>query len=88
MTDSNISEKVFKTVTALKFEALFLSLDCLLIGETDASFALSGKTPLETLLFIAFANDWESTSADISTSLGEILSVPVDFLLSIFLRSL
>ena len=56
MTDSYILEKVFRTLTGLKSETLFLSLDCLSIGETDAIFALSGKTPLEILLFIASAN--------------------------------
>ena len=56
MTDSYILEKVFRTLTGLKFETLFLSSDCLSIGETDAIFALSGKTPLETLLSIASAN--------------------------------
>ena len=56
MTDSYILEKVFRTLTGLKFETLFLSLDCLLTGETDASFALSGETPLEILLFITSAN--------------------------------
>ena len=88
MTDSYILEKVFRTLTGLKFETLFLSSDCLSIGGTDAIFALSGKTPLEILLFIASANGWESTLADILTSLGGILSVPVAFLSSIFLRSL
>ena len=53
MIDLYILEKVFRTLTGLKFETLFLSLDCLSIGETDAIFALSGKTPLEILLFIA-----------------------------------
>ena len=58
------------------------------IRQTDAIFALSGKTPLEILLFIASANGRESTSEDILTSVGGILSVLVAFLLSIFLRSL
>ena len=55
-TDSYILEKVFRTLTGLKFESSFLSLDCLSIGETDAIFLLSEKTPLEILLFIASAN--------------------------------
>ena len=45
MTDSYILEKPFGTLTGLNFESLFLSSDCLSIGETDAIFALSGKTP-------------------------------------------
>ena len=56
MTDSYILEKVFRKLTGLKFETLFLSSDCLSIGETDAIFALSGKTPLEILLLIVSAN--------------------------------
>ena len=56
MTDSYILEKVFRALTDLKFETLFLSSDCLSLGETDAIFALSGKTPLEILLFITSAN--------------------------------
>ena len=56
MTDSYILEKVFRTLSDLKFETLFLSSDCLSLGETDAIFALSGKTPLEILLFITSAN--------------------------------
>ena len=55
MKDSYILEKVFRTLTGLKFETL--SSDCLSIGETDAIFALAGKTPLEILLLIASAND-------------------------------
>ena len=42
------------------------------------------KTPLDIQLFIASANSWESTSADILTSLGGILSVPVAFIVYIF----
>ena len=75
---------MLRTLTSAKFDTLFLSSDCLSIGETDTIFALSGKTPLEILLFIASANGWESTSADILTSLGGILSVLVAFLPSIF----
>ena len=56
MTDSYMLQKMFKTLTVVKFETLFLSSDCLSIGETDAIFALSGKNSLEILLFIAFAN--------------------------------
>ena len=88
MTDSYILEKVFRKITGLKFETLLLSSDCLSLRKTDAIFALSGKTPLEIQLFIASANSWESTSADILTSLGGILSVPLAFLSPIFLRKL
>ena len=88
MTESYIFEKVFRTLTGLKSETLFLSSDCLPIGETDAIFEMSGKTPLEILLFRASANSWERTSADILTSLGGILSVSVAFMTFIFLRSL
>ena len=88
MTDSYILDKVFSTLTGLNFETLFLLSICLSIGERDAIFALSEKTPLEILLFIASANGWGSTSADILTSLGRVLSVSVAFLTFIFSRSL
>ena len=65
MTDSFISEKVFRTLTGLKFDTLFWSSDGFSIEETDAIFTLSGKTPLDILLFIASAKGWESTWADI-----------------------
>ena len=84
--DSYVLERMFRTLTSLKFQTLFLSEDCLSIGETDAIFTLLGKNPLEILLFIASTSGWESTSADILTSLGGILSVAVAFLSSIFWR--
>ena len=84
MTDSYILGKVFGTRTALKIDTLLVSSDCLSIGETDAIFALSGKTLLEILLLTASAKGWESTSADILTLLGGFLPVPVAFLSSIF----
>ena len=91
MTDSYILEKVFRTLTGLKFEALFLSSDCLSLGEQMQSLHCQKrlhykKTSL--LLFMASANGRESTPTDILTSFGRILSVPVAFLSSIFLRSL
>ena len=55
MTDSYILGKVFGTRTALKIDTLLVSSDCLSIGETDAIFALSGKTLLEILLLTASA---------------------------------
>ena len=87
MTEPYILEKVFRTVTVLKFETLFLLPDCLSIREIDAVFALSGKT-LKILLFIATVNGRGGTSADILTSLGGYLSVPIAVLSSILLRSL
>ena len=87
MTESHILEKVFRTVTVLKFETLFLSSDCLPIREIHAVFALLGKT-LKILLFTATVNGRGRTSADILTSLGGNLSVPIAVLSSIFLRSL
>ena len=77
MMDSYVLEKVFRKLAGLKFGTLFLSLDCLSLGETDVIFALTEKTLLEILLFIASATSWESISGDILTSLGGILSVPV-----------
>ena len=56
MKDPYILEKVIRTITGLKSETSLLSSDCLSIGETDAIFALSGKTPFEILLFIASTN--------------------------------
>ena len=56
MTDPYILQKVFRKLTGLKFETLFLSSDCLSIEETNAIIAWSGKTPLETLLLIASAS--------------------------------
>ena len=47
---------MFRTLTGLKFETLFLLFDCLSTGETEATFAFLGKTPLEILLFIASVN--------------------------------
>ena len=47
MTDSYILEKLFRALTGEKFEILFLSSNCLSIGETDTIFAFSGKTPLK-----------------------------------------
>ena len=88
MADSFILEKVFRTLTVLKFETLSLSSNCLSIGETDGIFPLPGKIPLEIMSFIASANGWENTLADILTKLGGISSVPVDFLWSIFLSNL
>ena len=37
MKDSDILEKIFRTLTGLKFETLCLSFDCLSTGETEAT---------------------------------------------------
>ena len=65
MTDSYILEKEFRKLSGLKFETSLVSSDCLLIGQTDAIFALLGKTTLEIQLFIVSADGWESNWADI-----------------------
>ena len=54
---------------------------CLSKGETHTILALSGNIPLLKLLLIEIA------FADSFISFGGILSIPVDFLLSIFLKS-
>ena len=69
MTDSYILEKIFRTLTDLKFETLILSFNCLSTGKTLATFTLTGKTPLEILFITASPNDSESTVADNFTSL-------------------
>ena len=56
MTDSYILEKEFRKLSGLKFETSLVSSDCLLIGQTDAIFALLGKTTLEIQLFIVSAD--------------------------------
>ena len=60
---------------------------CLSKGETHAILALSGNTPLLKLLLIAMANGLPKTFPDSFISFGGILSIPADFLLSIFLKS-
>ena len=59
---------------------------CLSKGETQAVLALSGNIPLLKLLLIAMANGWLKTFADSFISFGGILSIPVHFLPSIFLK--
>ena len=56
-------------------------------GETHSILALSGNISLLKLLLIAMANGLPKTFADIFISFGGILSIPVNFLLSIFLKS-
>lgn len=83
ITDSCISEKMFTTLTCLKFEKIFSSFNCLPTREIGATFALSAKNPLEILLFIASANGWESTIVNKFASLGGLLWVLAICLLSI-----
>ena len=54
-------------------------------GKTHVILALSGNIPLLKLLLIVIANGWLKTFADSFISFGRILSIPVDFLASIFL---
>ena len=83
---SQIFEKVFKTLTSWKLATEYLSTVCLSKGETHANLALSGNIPLLKLLLPAMANGLLKTFADSFIGLGEILSTPVDILLSIFLK--
>ena len=55
-------------------------------GERHATLALPGNIPLLKLLLIAIANGLLKTFADNSISFGKVLSIPVDFLLSLFLK--
>lgn len=84
ITDSHVLEKNFKPLIGLRLETLFLSFNFLLPGKTEATFALSGKTLLDILLFIAPVISWKSTVADNFTSLVGILSVSATFLSSVF----
>ena len=77
-------EKVLKTLTGRKLVAEYVSLSK---GETHAILTLSGNIPLLKLLLIAMTNGLLITFADSFISFVGILSVPVDFLLSIFLKS-
>ena len=78
---------VFKTLTGRKLVTEYLSSVSLSEGETHAILALSGNIPLLKLLLIAITNGLLITFADSFISFVGILSVPVDFLLSIFLKS-
>ena len=60
---------------------------CLSKGETHSILALSEKIPLLKLLLIAMTNGLLMTFAGSLISFGGILSIPVDFLLSIFLKN-
>ena len=60
---------------------------CLSKGETHAILAISGHIPLLKLVLIAIANGLLKTFADSFISFGGILSIAVDFLLAIFLKS-
>ena len=60
---------------------------CLSKGETHAILVLSGNITLLKRLLVAMANGLFKTVADSFISFGGILSMPVGFLLSIFLKS-
>ena len=59
---------------------------CLSQGETHAILALSLNIPSLKLLLIAMANGLGKTLADTFISFGGTLSMPVNFLPSIFLK--
>ena len=73
-------------LTGRKLVREYLSSVCLSKGEMHAILALSGNIPLLKLLLIAMANGLLKTFADSFISFGGILSILVDFLLSIFLK--
>ena len=77
---SKVFEKVFKMLTGRKLSSL-----CLSKGETHAVLALSWNILLLKLFLFGIANGWLKTFSFIS--FGGILSIPVDFLPSIFLKS-
>ena len=77
-------EKVLKTLAGRKLVAEYVSLSK---GETHAILTLSGNIPLLKILLIAMANGLLKIFSDGFISFGGILSIPVGFLLSIFLKS-
>ena len=80
-------QKAFKRLTGRKLVTEYLSSVCLSKGETHAVLALSGNIPLLKLLVIVMANGLLKTIPDSFISFGGILSILVDFLLSVFLKS-
>ena len=78
---------MFKTLTGRKLVTEYLSSVCLSKGETHAILGLSGNILLLKRLLIAMANGLLKTFANSFISFGGILSIPVNFLLSIFLKS-
>ena len=72
-------------LTGRKLVTEYLSSVCLSKGEVKAILALSGNMPFLKLLLIAMANGLLKTFADNFVSFGGILSIRVDFLISIFL---
>ena len=82
---SKVFEKVFKTLTGQKSATEYLSILCLSKVETHAILVLSWNNPLLKLFLFAIADGWLKTFSFIS--FGGILSIPVDFLPSTFLKS-
>ena len=80
-------EKAFRTLTGGKLVTEYLSSVSLSKGETHAILALSGNIRLVKPLLIAMANGLLKTFGDSFISCGWILSIPADFLLSVFLTS-
>ena len=80
-----IFEKVFKMLTGRNLVTEYLSSVCIFKGETHAILALPGSITLLKLSLIAMANGFLKTIGDSIISFGGIL--PLDFLLSIFLKS-
>ena len=80
-----IFEKVFKMLTGRNLVTEYLSSVCIFKGETHAILALPGSITLLKLSLIAMANGFLKKIGDSIISFGEIL--PLDFLLSIFLKS-
>ena len=72
-------------LTGRKLVTEYLSSMCLSKGEVKAILALSGNMPFLKLLLIAMPNGLLKTFADNFVSFDGILSIPVDFLISIFL---
>ena len=77
VTNSYILEKVLRTLSKI-WDFIFI-IRLFVSRGNGCNFRVVGKNSFKNT-----ANGWGSTSADILASLGEILSVPVDVLLSIF----
>ena len=74
-------------LTGRKLVREYLSSVCLSKGEMHVILALSGNIPLLKLLLIAMENGLLESFADSFISFGGILSIPVDFLLSLCRKS-
>ena len=77
---------MFNKLTGLKLEISFLSGLPLPNGTTVATFAFSGKTLLFTLKFMAVVSIGAEKLDAILMNLGEIVSIPTTFLVSISFR--